>query len=54
MRTNDPDPQPFQPLGQKVTPSPPPAPDPKQIAPGVLQRTDGKLYTNLPLPKDRP
>lgn len=54
MKTTDPDPKPFQPLGQKVTPPAPAVPDPKQIAPGVLQRSDGRMYTNLPLPKDKP
>ena len=54
MRTTDPDPQPFQPLGQKVTPPAPPASAPKQIAPGILEGPDGRLSTNLPLPKAQP
>lgn len=51
MRTTDPDPHPFQPLGQKVTPPAPPPPAPKRIAPGVVKGTDGRLSTDLPLPK---
>lgn len=54
MRTTDPDPRPFQPLGQRITPSSPPAAKPAQIAPGILRGPDGRLSTNLPLPKDKP
>jgi hypothetical protein len=54
MRTTDPDPRPFQPLGQRVTPAAPRTVDPRQIAPGILQDADGRLSTNLPLPKDKP
>ena len=49
--TDDLNPERFQPLGPKVTPPAPPAPAPKQIAPGVVQDADGRLRTNLPLPK---
>lgn len=45
------DKEPWRPLGEKVTPPAPPAPEPKQIAPGVLQGPDGRLSTNLPIPK---
>ncbi len=53
MRTTDPDPQPFRPLGERVTRPAPAAPaqGPVQQAPGVLRDPDGKLRTNLPLPK---
>ena len=52
MRTTDPEPRPFQPLGQRVTPQTvAPEPAPKQVAPGIVQGSDGRLYTNLPLPK---
>lgn len=45
----------FQPLGQKVTPQAPPAAAPAQrVAPGIMRRPDGRLYTDLPLPKDKP
>ena len=54
MRTTDPEPEPFQPLGQKVTPPAHPAPKPRQIAPGIEQGPDGRLRTNLPLPKEKP
>lgn len=52
MRTTDPDPVPFQPLGQKVEkPAPPPAPEWKQVpgaAKGVEQDRAGHLRTNIP------
>lgn len=53
MRTTDdlnPEP-PWKPLGEKVTPPAPPAPEPKCIAPGVVQDKDGRMRTDLPLPK---
>lgn len=54
-RTTDPELEPFRPFGPKVTPRPPPAaPEPKQIAPGILEGPDGRLRTNLPLPKGAP
>ena len=55
MRTTDDlNPERFQPLGSPIRPAaPPPAPD-KRIAPGVLQRPDGRLHTDLPLPKEKP
>lgn len=51
MRTTDPDPVPFKPLGEKVIPPPPPAPEWKQIpgaAKGVGIGSDGKLSTRIP------
>ena len=55
MRTpDDPDTQPFRPLGPKVTPPAPPKPDEKRIAPGVVEGADGRWHTDLPLPKDTP
>lgn len=42
----------FQPLGAPIRPAPP-APEPKRIAPGVLQGPDGRLYTDQPLPKEK-
>jgi hypothetical protein len=51
MRNTDPDPSPFQPLGEKVTaPAPKPAP-PKTIAKGIVQDANGKLRTHDYVPK---
>lgn len=52
--TDDLHPEPFQPLGHAIPRATPPAPskpEPKQIAPGVIEGEDGRLRTNLPLPK---
>ena len=56
MRTTDPDPKPLGPvLGEKVRPAPAPRPQPAPPAtPGVHRDADGRLYTNLPLPKCDP
>lgn len=54
MRTTDPAPEPWRPLGERVVRPAPPAPAPRQVAPGVVQGADGRLYTNLPLPKAKP
>lgn len=43
------DKEPFRPFGPKVTPEPAPAPAPKQIAPNIVQDTDGRLHT-VPTP----
>jgi len=51
MRTTDPDPRPFKPLGEKVTPPPLPSGPtwkPKPGAPGIEINSDGKLRTNIP------
>jgi hypothetical protein len=47
LRTNEPDPAPFQPLGDKVPKPVAPAPSPawKEIRPGIWQGPDGKLAT---------
>lgn len=58
MRSIDPAPEPFQPLGHpiekhsKMAPAPGPAPLPG--SPGIERAPDGKLSTNLPLPKEAP
>lgn len=53
--TDDLHPEPWRPLGEKVTPPAPPAAAPAQVAPGVMRDpATGKLHTNLPLPKDKP
>ena len=55
--TDDLHPEPrWQPLGERVVraPSSPPPAEPKQIAPGVIEGADGRLRTNLPLPKAWP
>jgi hypothetical protein len=49
--TDDLNPERFQPFGPKVMPPPPPAPQPKRVAPGIVQGEDGRLRTDLPLPK---
>ncbi len=59
MRNTDPDPPPWKPLGEKVAkPAPAPAsPVWKQVpgaAKGIEEGADGKLRTNLPLPKGQP
>jgi hypothetical protein len=53
MRTTDPEPQPYRPLGEKVTkPSAsPPTSMPKPNERGVVTDADGRMHTNLPLPK---
>lgn len=54
MRTTDPDPQPFQPLGEKVEKKPAPKREewkPLPHNPGVYERADGKLSTGPVLPK---
>ncbi len=56
MRSTDPAPEPWQPLGERVekrAPAPP-TPGPVPVAPGVLRGPDGKFYTDLPLPKEAP
>jgi len=51
--TDDLNPERFQPLGAPIRPAAPPPPD-KRVAPGVLQGADGRLRTDLPLPKEKP
>jgi len=50
MRTTDPDPAPFKPLGEKVTPPAPPTPPEWRQKPGaaegVQENRDGKLRTD--------
>lgn len=53
MRTTDPDPQPFRPLGEKVTkPAPAPASPLWKPVPGAAKGVevgpDGRLRTNIP------
>lgn len=58
MRSIDPDPEPWRPLGHPIAkPSeaaPAPAPTPLPGAPHIERGPDGKLSTNLPLPKGPP
>lgn len=54
MRSTDPDPKPFRPLGDRVEKPKGAAPAPVPIAPGVVRDPDGKYRTNLPLPKGKP
>jgi hypothetical protein len=54
VRTTDPDPPPFQPLGERVVKRPEPKRQewkPLPDNPHIVERPDGKLSTNLPLPK---
>lgn len=43
----------FQPLGAPIR-KPAPPPKDREISPGVFQRPDGRLYTDQPLPKEKP
>jgi len=56
MRSTDLDPEPWRPLGERITPSSstPAAPKEREVAPGIIEGPDGRLHTNLPLPKDAP
>ena len=56
MRSIDPAGDSFQPLGPPARqPAVAPKPLPKPTGtPGVVQMPNGKLATNLPLPKDKP
>lgn len=57
MRSTDPDPLsnpvPWRPLGEKVEPTKPKAPDWQPVAgnPQIERGPDGKLRTSIPLPK---
>jgi len=55
MRTTDdlnPEP-PFKPWGDRVE-KPVKPPEHKEVAPGIFERPDKRLYTDLPLPKAKP
>lgn len=45
--------EPWRPLGERITPAPLP-PKEREVAPGVIEGADGRLRTNLPLPKEKP
>lgn len=48
MRSTDPEPRPFGPLGEKVTPKTTPKPEPTQtpVGPyGIVTGSDGKMRT---------
>ena len=53
MRTTDEEPRPYRPLGEKVVPPKPRDPEWKPLKdhPGVEVNSEGKVRTNLPLPK---
>lgn len=51
MRSTDPEPAPFQPLGDKVKKPEPPPPGWKQLRPGIWEGPDGKLATEPPKAK---
>lgn len=51
--TDDLNPERFQPLGAPIRPAAP-APKEREVAPGVIRGIDGRLRTNLPLPKEKP
>ena len=56
-RTTDPEPQPQRPLGERVMPAPAPAgPAWKKLPhnPEIETGPDGRLRTNMPLPKGPP
>lgn len=49
--TDDPNPPPWRPLGERVTPPTPPSPPtwkPKPNSPGIEIAPDGKMRTNIP------
>jgi hypothetical protein len=53
MRTTDPEPQPFQPLGEKVDRTPPdltPEWKPRPGSPGIYENREGRVRTDMPLP----
>lgn len=52
MRTTDPEPRPFQPLGEKVqrAPAPPPSPKP-QGSSGIVTDKDGRMKTTNHIPR---
>jgi hypothetical protein len=58
MRTNEPDPPPWKPLGSPIAKpaSAPASPLWKPVpgSPGIEQHRDGQLRTDLPLPKGNP
>jgi hypothetical protein len=45
--------EPWRPLGERVKVVPP-LPKDREVAPGVFKGTDGRLYTKLPLPEEKP
>jgi hypothetical protein len=52
MRTTDPDPKPLGPiLGEKVQSPAQPKPSDAHVAPNIVRGADGRLRTDLPLPK---
>lgn len=52
MRDTEPPPPPWRPLGERVPrEAPAPPPKPREVAPGIIKGEDGRLSTNLPLPK---
>jgi hypothetical protein len=53
MRTpEDPLSEPWKPLGERLS-KPVKPPEDKEVAPGVWRRPDGRLYTDIPLPKEK-
>lgn len=53
MRTNEPDPQPWRPLGEKVTPPAPPPPPSKPVpgaTSGIVTGPDGRMQTTRHIP----
>ena len=51
MRDIDPPAPPWRPLGPAVPRPAPPPPSSREVAPGIVKGDDGRLKTNLPLPK---
>ncbi len=52
--TDDLNPDRMQPLGPPIRKPAAPAPAPQTVAPGIVRDPDGRLRTNLPLPKEKP
>jgi hypothetical protein len=54
--TDDPFPPPLPPPGERVVKAPTPfprRPANETVAPGIVRGPDGKLHTDLPLPKNK-
>lgn len=47
------DAEPWKPLGAPIR-KPEPPPKAREVAPGVFEGKDGRLYTDIPLPKETP
>jgi len=44
----------WKPFGEAIPKPKPRPPEHKEVAPGIFERPDKRLYTDLPLPKAKP